>query len=53
MIGRHRLSELRARSVEWHRRGISHPDEIGAMVHQRVHGNLPPEPSYGNFFRAA
>jgi hypothetical protein len=52
MIG-HTLSELRTNPVEWHRRGMRHPAEIEAMVHQRTHGQVPPEPSYGDFFRAA
>jgi hypothetical protein len=51
MIG-HTLSELRTRPVEWHRRGMSHPAEIEAMVHERTHGQVPSEPAYGDFFRS-
>jgi hypothetical protein len=46
-----RLSELHSHPHEWHRRGMRHPDEIDALVHARIHGGVPPEPSYDDFFR--
>ncbi len=45
------LSDLRREPTEWHRRGMRHPDEIDALVHARIHGGIPPEPAYGDFFR--
>ncbi|MDM7891624.1 hypothetical protein [Curtobacterium caseinilyticum] len=46
------LRELQRHPHEWHRRGLRHPDEIDALVHHRTHGDVPPEPTYGDFFRA-
>lgn len=45
------VADLRSRPDEWHRRGLRHPDEIDALVHTRIHGSIPPEPSYDDFFR--
>jgi hypothetical protein len=53
MTARQTLSELRSQPIEWHRRGMSHPNEVELMVHHRLLDNVPPEPSYGDFFRAA
>ena len=52
---RHHLSliDLRQQPTEWHRRGLSHPDEIQAMVHRRTIGVVPVEPTYADFFQAA
>ncbi|WIB01599.1 hypothetical protein [Curtobacterium sp. MCBA15_012] len=46
------LSELRTRPSEWHRRGMSHPDELQAMVHRRLLEDVPTEPTYSDFFTA-
>ena len=37
---------------QWHRRGMLHPDEIAAIVHQRLAENIPVDPTYGDFFGA-
>jgi hypothetical protein len=52
---RHHLSmtDLRQQPTEWHRRGLSHPDEIQAMVRRRTSDAVPDEPSYADFFQAA
>ncbi|MFJ3386040.1 MULTISPECIES: hypothetical protein [unclassified Curtobacterium] len=47
------LTNMQAHPHEWHRRGMRHPAEIEALVYTRTNGNTPPEPSYGDFFRAA
>ncbi len=47
------LTNLQEHPHEWHRRGMRHPAEIEALVYTRTNGNTPPEPSYGDFFRAA
>jgi hypothetical protein len=46
------LSNLAAHPSEWHQRGLRHPAEIEALVFERINGNIPPEPSYGDFFRS-
>ncbi|GAA3335194.1 hypothetical protein LQK89_07090 [Curtobacterium sp. C1] len=52
MVHLRELSELQRHPHEWHRRGMRHPDEIDALVHHRTIGDVPQEPSYGDFFRA-
>lgn len=47
------IHELRQSPVEWHRRGLLHPDEVEALVHHRLLQNVPAEPSYSDFFRAS
>lgn len=47
----HGLPEAWSLPAEWHRRGLRHPDEIEALVHERTRGSVPPEPTYGDFFR--
>lgn len=44
------LHDLRRQPDEWHRRGLSHPDEIDAMVSRRTSGSTPAEPTYADFF---
>lgn len=44
------LHELRLQADEWNRRGLSHPDEIDAMVSRRTAGSTPAEPTYADFF---
>jgi len=54
------LAGARADRRQWHRRGMRSPEEIAALVHERVHA-LPPavtladgaehgDPAYGDFF---
>ncbi|WP_171898690.1 hypothetical protein [Curtobacterium sp. UCD-KPL2560] len=47
------LGALQRDPHEWHRRGMRHPDEIEALVHHRTLGDVPRDPSYGDFFRVA
>jgi hypothetical protein len=48
------LAELHAHAVEWHRRGMSSPEEITEMVHRRLHGGaIPANPTYADFFTHA
>jgi hypothetical protein len=44
------LADLRSQADEWHRHGLSHPDEIDAMVSRRTAGSTPAEPTYADFF---
>ncbi|MEK6311544.1 MAG: hypothetical protein V4737_16230 [Curtobacterium sp.] len=46
------LEELRRDPREWHRRGLTHPAVLRAMVVARVNGHdgPAPEPSYADFF---
>ncbi|WP_181433453.1 hypothetical protein [Curtobacterium sp. MCPF17_031] len=43
------LHEQRLQAGEWHRRGLSHPDEIDAMVARRTAGSTPAELTYADF----
>ncbi|RDH96450.1 hypothetical protein DEU32_10962 [Curtobacterium sp. AG1037] len=52
MTGHEHAEDPRSQAVEWHRRGMSHPDEIAAMVLRRLHEDVPVEPTYGDFFVA-
>lgn len=52
MTGHEHPVDPRSQPVEWHRRGMSHPDEIAAMVLRRLHEDAPVEPTYGDFFVA-
>jgi hypothetical protein len=44
------VDELRERPEEWHRRGMRHPDDIAALVHERLTEDLPDDPAYRDFF---
>ncbi|WP_242090561.1 hypothetical protein [Curtobacterium sp. DN_7.5] len=50
--GRPSLEELRRDPREWHRRGMTHPAVLRAMVVARVNGHDRPvqEPTYADFF---
>lgn len=52
MTGHEQLVDPRSQAVEWHRRGMRHPDEIAAMVLRRIDEDVPVEPTYGDFFVA-
>lgn len=55
-----RSSDARADRRQWHRRGMRSPEEIAALVHERVHLRPPAvttagstesvDPAYGDFF---
>ena len=53
MARQYDLGELQRHPHEWHRRGMRHPDEIDALVHRRTVGDVPVDPTYGDFFRGA
>ncbi|WP_181436771.1 MULTISPECIES: hypothetical protein [unclassified Curtobacterium] len=50
------LNQLRSNPVEWHRRGLTPPDVIQAMIEQRLaepgHSQPVGDPSYQDFFRS-
>lgn len=50
------LDTLRRNPTEWHRRGLTHPAEIDAMVAARIddaaRALVPANPSYADFFVA-
>lgn len=59
MRDQHHLQQLRRMPSEWHRRGMTSPDEIDALVAHRLGedypaagGNAMAEPSYADFFTA-
>ncbi len=38
------IHELRQLPVEWHRRGLLHPDEVEVLVHHRLLQNVQQSP---------
>ncbi len=59
MSNRHTLAELRLNPTEWHRRGMTSPNEIDQLVTERLGHRYSKnslntaEPSYADFFVAA